>query len=51
MTDDIFRKPGRKCRVDDLEEKIDNDQPVDWGEVRVFDAADLLKVLVLILKY
>lgn len=43
MTDDIFRKPGRKIRTDDLEEKIDNDHPIDWSEVRVFDAADLLK--------
>lgn len=44
MTDDIFRKPGRKVRTDALEEKIDHDHEIDWNEIRVFDAADLLKV-------
>lgn len=43
MTDDIFRKPGRKVRTDALEEKIDHDHEIDWNEIRVFDAADLLK--------
>jgi len=43
MTDDIFRKPGRKVRTDDLEDKIDNGLQVNWDQVHVFDAADLLK--------
>jgi len=40
---EIFRKPGQKGRTANLESKIDNGDEIEWEEVNVLDAADLLK--------
>jgi hypothetical protein len=41
---DLYRKPGRKSRTDDLETKINRNLSICWEEINPLDAADLLKV-------
>ena len=43
-TNELFRRPGNKRRIEELGNQIDNEELIIWSTVQVFDAADLLKV-------
>lgn len=48
---ELYRKPGRRQRTVELEDKIRRGSPIDWPQINALDAADTLKRLIRVLKY